>query len=284
MLSRPNVVYITVGDRRVEGRRTGELSLVAYVTRKGGATGEDLIPLAFDVQMPDGSTLTLPTDVVELPATPQALGMRAGHVIRAADGDIGMCGLTFSKDNRSYIATNAHVVANLRLGFPGEPAVQDPATMHFKQIGRRIYISDPANLPMEEDLAIVEARFVEVDRHAVVGESRPIAGFSNFVGTSNSRFWYTVNGVKILCSDPQPTVADIPVPILVDGATFPYANFWRLQVDQGMVAPGHSGSLICTGTGRSIVACGMLFGGEPPSYVYAFPIDDVMRRIAAHLP
>lgn len=286
MLSHPNVAYVTVGDRRVQGHRTGEISLVAYVTRKGGVSDRESVPPSFSVRLADGSAVTIPTDVVELPGVPQALGMRAGHVIRAADRDLGVCGYTFAKRNRNYAATNAHVVANLRRpGLPGEPEVQDPATMEFRQIGRTVYRSAiTPGTPTVEDLAIIEASMVGVDPYALVNEAQPISAIADFASTRGSRFWYKVNGAKVWCSYPEPTVAGTSVPISVDGARFLYADFWKLQVDRGMVAPGHSGSLICTGTGSGIIACGLLFGGVPPSYVYAFPMDDVVRRIEAILP
>lgn len=286
ILARPNVLYVTVGDRRVGGRRTGELGLVAYVTRKGGVTGPEAIPASFNLRLPDGTDLEVRTDVVELPGIPQALNMRAGHIIRAADRDLGICGYTFARGGRNYVATNAHVVAKLgQPGLPGEPQVQDPATLEFRQIGRTIYRSAvTAGTPMVEDLAVVEASMVLVDPYAVVGEAQPISAIADFASTRGSRFWYKVNGAKIWCSYPEPTVAGTSVPITVDGATFPYADFWKLQVDRGSVARGHSGSLICTGTGSNIIACGLLFGGIPPSYVYAFPMDDVVRRIDSIVP
>lgn len=276
-----NVLYVSVGEKRVRGEETGRIALIAYVTEKIASPGPERIPDTVVIRMPDGGQVEFATDVVQLPSPPRTLGLRSGHVILAGDGDFGTCGYTFRRGPAAYALTNSHVVSNLVTGnLPGEPAVQDPASLQGFRIGKTIYASAvQPGVATEEDLAIIRADLVEVDVGQISGELHPIARVSGFAQSGASQFWYKINGGKILCGRPEPVVGNAI--INVDGGRFLYRKFWHLRVLQGAIAPGHSGALICTGNGQNIAACGLLFGGAVPNYAYAFSMDDVLGRVDA---
>lgn len=279
-----NVSHLTIGEKRVGDEPSGQLALIAYVTRKHDVDPNQMLPSEVKVRLPSGKIRSLPVDVIELPSHPRALGMRSGHIIRAGDGELGICGLTFIRDGSQYAATNAHVVANMKTQrFYGEPAVFDPGRSQYRPIGRTVYISAfPADTPTIEDLAIIRVDHVQVEALGLVGEMAPISGFASFLDLSAAEFWYNINGSRISLDAPQRAVGT-GIGLLVDGELFRYTDFWALRVTQGIIAPGHSGSLVCTGTGKNIRACGMLFGGAPPTYAYVFPIESVWDRILNRL-
>ncbi len=99
-----NVLYATVGEKRIAMKRTGEPAIVAYVLDKGNFRRTNRVPKSIRIAMPESAKSRLiKSDVVELPSAPEAFGVRTGHVIQAsmailafADLSSGMGGgLTF---------------------------------------------------------------------------------------------------------------------------------------------------------------------------------------------
>lgn len=274
-----NVVSVTIGEKRTGGQQTGRLSLVFHVSRKGGTIAtEDLIPPTVDLGNRNAG-LALPTDVVELGGLPRTLGARAGDTVWSADGDYGTTCLTFIKNGRGYVTTNAHVVANIEKGRFYLPNVMRPANGPASlTLGVMAYMSpfSPGQYA-SEDLAILETTAVGVDHLGLIGETHPIARVSGFE-VANSPYWYDVNGMRIGLAEPQPSPQGVPTPMLVDGIWYPYVNFWRLRVTKGQVEHGHSGAVICRGSGDHIQACGILFGGVLPAVAYAFELLPAFKR------
>ena len=227
----PNVHYVTLAEKQVANAPTGMLAVVAYVSSKQDMAADDRIPDAVEVRFGNGRRRLLATDVVELHSAPRTLGMRAGNIVRAADGDQGMCGLTFDHNGAAYMITNAHVVANIATqSSAGEPGVIDPATQAVLPIGHTVYISDfGPNAVTTQDLAIVRATSVDIDPHYIVGEASPIAAFGHFAQMAGATFWYNVNGARVVLDSPQPVINQ-KVEIHVDGCSVSYANSWALRV------------------------------------------------------
>lgn len=276
----PNVAGLTIGIKRVGGQPTGEIALMAYVTRKGDMSRADTIPKTIAIDRRAGLPRRLRTDVTELLGPPRALAARAGDVIWSGDGDLGTTCLTFVKNGRGYIATNAHVVSNVALGRFFEPNVMRPAG-HASPLtlGRMAYLSRfRPGADTREDLAIIETTREMVVHLGIVGEPFPIARIDSFDTDLDATYWYSANGMRVTCHWPEPTLDGVPTPMLVDGIWYPYARFWMLQVGSGMVAPGHSGAVICRGSGNDISACGILFGGVLPNIAYAFQLQPTFRR------
>lgn len=282
---KPNVAYVTIGEKRVGGARNGKRALIVYVRKKEVVAPKHRIPKRKKVLLSSGKSTLLPTDVVELDNVPRAFGLRSGHVVRAEDGDLGICGLSFLHNGLPYAITNAHVVSNVARHVTFEdPEVQDRADLQFYQIGKTVYATDfPQGRATDEDVAIIRANMIQIEPMLVLDENRPISDFAGFERDENAVFWYSVNGGKQYCMRPEPFPLDESVPILVDGITLPYRNFWKLQVVRGLAKPGHSGALICREANGVIVGCGLLFGGVEPNYVYAFAFDEVMARVRRRL-
>jgi hypothetical protein len=248
----PGVIGVTLGEKRIAGQRTGKRAMVVYVDRKRQVGADDLVPRTVTLRGPKGPQI-VPTDIVELGGTPRLLsGVRAGDLIRCTDGDFGTSSLAFTKNGTGYVATCAHVVANVVTGVVFQSALQDPATLNLLQLGGVPYISSiRPSRTATEDFALVQTNNLTVDVRMTMG---------------------------------HPEVTASTVHMLADGAWFPYADFVFLRMLSGTVAGGHSGSLVCRGSGGGIVACGVLFGGAPPNYAYVFPIVPMFDRVFANLP
>lgn len=125
-LSRPNVVGLTVGPKRVRGVATNRRAIIVHVVRKVPASGLDdqafSIPaeVEFDVPRRDGSvgTSRLPTDVIEVgEPRPDALDQRVrpcpgGYQIKAdAIGIRGTLGVSMVWRGKYRLFANNHVIS-----------------------------------------------------------------------------------------------------------------------------------------------------------------------------
>lgn len=280
LMQRPGVLYVTVGEKRRGGTRTATPSLIAYVEKKRDVRRKERIPSRIAV---DG--VTVATDIVELETYPRALGVRAGDLIFAADGDFGTASLAINHNGRGYVVTCAHVVANLASGLVFQSSVQEPSTLKKFALGKVPYVSPiRAATPTDEDIAFVETGNLRVDELGILFEPLPIRRIGNFSEAPDATYWYNSNGNRITCAHQEPVVANVPVRIDVDGASFLYKNFYALEVQSGIVAGGHSGAVVCRGDGADIVACGILFGAAPPNYAYVFPLNPTYTRNLGRLP
>ncbi|WP_423066418.1 hypothetical protein [Devosia sp. CN2-171] len=273
------MVSVTIGEKLTAGQPTGELSLVAHVTRKGDVEAGDMVPATIEIAMDSGNS-HLRTDVCELLGLPRALAARAGDTIWSADGDFGTTCLTFVKNGNGYVATNAHVVANIAQGRFFLPNVMRPAgSVSPLTLGDIAYMSPfGPGRTAREDLAIIQTTQGNVQHLGMVGQAAPIARIDSFTSHLGAPYWYNVNGMRVTLRSPQPSPVGLPTPMLIDGIWYPYGGFWMLNVTAGQVEHGHSGAVICRGEGNDISACGILFGGVLPNIAYAFPLQPTFRR------
>jgi hypothetical protein len=278
------VAYATIGEKRIAGIRARRRAIVVYVRKKEEVPAGRTIPSSYTVSL-GGRSSKLLTDVIELPDVPRAFGLRSGHLLRARDGDHGVCGLTLTLNQRRYMLTNAHVVADIaRQWVSGPPEALEPGSLRYLPVGPVRYVSPmPPKLAVNEDLAIVEVSELAIDAMGIVDIKYPIARFGSFEEAPAGRYWYVVNGSVYDCAFPEPLLQGSIVSVLVDGRAMPYTGFWKLQIMSGGSAPGQSGALICRGSGRKIEACGMVFGGVQPHFVYAFSMGAINARVAERI-
>lgn len=275
-----NVISVTIGEKETGGQPTGQLALIAHVTRKGGQipAGAVIPPLVDLTATPVAAHVA--TDVLELAGMPQALGARSGDIVWSRDGDFGTACLTFIKNGRGFVTTNAHVVANIARGQFLLPNVMRPAGSPAPlTLNALPYMSSfgPGQMA-REDMAIMETSAAGVTHLGMVGESSAIARIDSFQPNPGARYWYNVNGARVWLGSPQPSPPGISTPMLIDGIWYPYVNFWVLRVTAGQVQHGHSGAVICRGEGNAIAACGILFGGVLPGTAYAFQLQPTFKR------
>jgi hypothetical protein len=281
-----NVLYAAIGEKRVALKRTDEPAIIAYVLDKGDVGRTNTVPKSIRVPMPEGAKSRLiKSDVVELPSTPEAFGVRTGHIIQGFDGDIGVCGLVFPHGGRSYFLTNAHVVCNVSWNANfGRVRLFDRVSQSFFDAGLPGYISplrpgqvasaDVAAIAIREDLVADEMRILDFDA--------PIARFGAITDTPGVKYWYSVNGLLHECAFPERIEGHTPT--LVDGTQVLYTRFWQFQITKGAAAPGQSGALLCRTVGSTIEACGLIFGGVKPSYIWAFPIRPMFDLARSKIP
>ncbi|MBB3975010.1 hypothetical protein GGQ64_000186 [Rhizobium azooxidifex] len=275
----PNVSHVTLGRKCKGGVPTSQRALITYVYRKHAVGRAYEVPPSVRVQSRE-----LATDVVELPSAPRLLGVRGGDLIYTSS-EFGTGCIAFRKDGTGFIATNAHVVGDVRTRrLDASLAVQEPATAKNFPLGPVRYISQfPEGAITNEDLAVVEVPGLVVDDWFIYGEASPISAFSGFASHLDETYWYSTRGARVTCVRPEPLPANQSVPMLVDGHWYRYTGFWGLRAVRGAVTPGHSGAILCRGEGASIVACGILFGGAPPDYAYVFPLQPRLNNVIAAL-
>lgn len=275
-----NVLYATIGEKRVAHQRTGEPAIIAYVLEKGNFTRGERVPKSFRVPMPEGAkSRIVVTDVVEVPSQPTAFGVRSGHILQGFDGDIGVCGLVFSHGGRPYMLTNAHVVSRVSWDPSfGRVRVFNRVNQSFVDAGLPGYISPlrPGQIAAADVSAIAIRQDLEADEMRVLDFDAPIAGLRAVDETPSLRYWYSVNGLIHECAFPE--WVEIEVPTHVDGTQVLYTRFWQLQMINGTAMPGQSGALLCRTIGNRFEACGLIFGGIQPSYIWAFPIGNMLDR------
>jgi len=125
LMSKPNVVATGVGYKRTNGKTTDELALICSVASKNekkSLPGSAIIPqtiqgIPTDVY-PSGAIYALqsPTDRLR----PAPGGVSIGHVNITA----GTLGCLVKKNNKTYILSNNHVMANSNDASPGDHILQ----------------------------------------------------------------------------------------------------------------------------------------------------------------
>lgn len=272
-----NVVFVTFGYKIVRGRRTRQRSLKAYVLRKTNELSRnDRIPKTITAGVKRKRRIK--TDVVLLSRAPRLFGARSGHKLRAWDNDKGTCALSFRKNGRNYLLTNAHVVADLSQGgVAGVVELRDRQTGEYVLVGEVIYGTPiVSGFPVDDDAAAIDANAIKIDAMKTLDSEADIVGFDNFNPNYPDKYFYNVEGRIIECVAPEPVLT--PVQIAVDGLVVDYVRFWSLSIVNGAIAPGHSGALVYRNGSNGLIGCGLLFGGAVPNIAFAFPIRRSFQR------
>lgn len=280
-----NVLYATMGEKRVAGERTGEPAAIAYVLNKGHVAGSQRVPRAITLPAQGGNrSRIVKTDVVELSSAPRAFGVRTGHIIQGFDGDIGVCGLVFSRAGQRYLMTNAHVVSNVAWnGNFGRIRLFDRVSQTFVDAGVPRYISPlrPGQIVAADVALVAVPADLAADEMHILDFAQPIARLGPVSEAPGINYWYSVNGVLHQCAFPE--AVEVEALARVDGTHLRYTRFWQLQMTSGTAAPGQSGALLCRTVAGSIEACGLIFGGVAPTHIWAFPIGAMMKLATSNL-
>jgi len=284
LLKKKNVQLISLGHKRIKGRRTSDAAAVIYVLKKENVAAPDRIPETISIVANRRKTATLKTDVVELIDVPKTFGVRSGNVLVASNRHNGVCGLSFTKNGAGYVLTNAHVGCDIAHGgSPGNLSLLDPGSNQLSLIGPVVWSSGLSpNTVAYSDAAVARADYLPVDPYQIFNIQQQISGTSHFV-QDNTTYWFTWNGVEYECAHPEQVVH--PANIDVEGVTVQYDNFWILQMTRGTAAPGQSGALICrTDNGSTVIGCGLIFGGSAPNLIFAFSFDELFGQVYTALP
>lgn len=121
--SKPNVVAVGVGYKKIKGRKTSVISIICSVEKKvpsSQLSDQDLIPRIVGGYMTDvvetGRIKALRTDRVR----PAPGGVSIGHV----DITAGTLGCLVKRDGKTFILSNNHVLANSNDAKIGDPILQ----------------------------------------------------------------------------------------------------------------------------------------------------------------
>jgi hypothetical protein len=279
----PNVLYLTIGEKRTKGQRTGERSIVAYVGRKvEELEPSQMVPKVIHCTDKRGGAVgSVQTDVISLENTPKTFGIRAGQLLRGFDDDQGICALAYeNSQGQKRILTNAHVVVDVRTnGQTGIPAVYNRADGNFYELGHVLGASklrvgtrtthDVAVLSVPDEYAL--------DHLMVQNDENDIDSFAGMETLSQDEYWFVARGETFKCAFPERVIGDLPIE--VDGVIVYYAECWQMQMTEGEAAPGLSGALVCKTVNSKVVACGLLFGGVQPNLIYVFPFNKMWNRV-----
>jgi hypothetical protein len=281
---KPNVKYVTIGEKIKNGKPTGEPSIVVHVERKHSKLPKkDRVPKRVIQRQGRNHLRTYRTDVVVAPGIPTAFGARSGHRLRSFDNEIGVCGLSFRKNSVGYLLTNSHVVCAVAQGGVADRVrLFNRNSSQYEDVGPVVYATPlRPGTTASDDAAVVRSESVVVDDMRILDLGQPVLGFGSFNESLQSIYWYPVNGDIIWCDKPQPIVGGCD--IVVDGVIVRYTQFWQLRVCRGASAHGHSGAVLYRTHPDGFVACGLLFGGIEPGVVFAFPIIPTFDRAWSNL-
>lgn len=273
-----NVTHVTVGEKITQGQHTGVRSLKVHVTEKRDVKGTGRIPSTIVAQDSIGNSHRFVTDVIEVGGTPELFGMRTGHRIIAFDRDLGLAGLTFTKANRSYVLTNAHVVCDVaRGGVSGVAGWLDPPQL-TRALGRVVMATAlTQGHPTGSDVAIIEVgNQALLDPLQVVGSSSPIKTMG-MMHRFASPIYLPTMGTFLSCVEPEPVLGDTPV--MVDGVVLHYRNFWQVRNVDRLARGGLSGGVLVRLVDGAFEICGLVFGGVPTDYLWAFSFKNMFGRI-----
>lgn len=276
----PNVMLIAIGRKRRGGKILRKHAVIVYVKNKERIPRRYLVPLRLPVPLRAND---VETDVQQLPAPPEVFGVRSGHIVRAADMDLGVVGLVFSKSGRDYALTNAHVACDVSQGGrAGYMQFLERSSSAYRPLGPVVFATPlNPNLLATSDLAIIGVDHYQIDPWMVLDVPMPTQ--RGVIRPGNGEYWYSVGGKVFICGFPEQVVKHVD--IRVDGTVIKYARFWQLRMrSDSPSAPGQSGALLCQSIANGILACGMVFGGSQPGYIFAFSFETFFDRAWAALP
>lgn len=280
LMSKPNVRYMTVGYKVSDGIRQSQKALKIYVTRKHDVARSQVVPENVRASSVGALGQFIPTDVIELGGVPRAFGLRSGHIIRAFNGDRGVCAISYSRDGAKFLLTNAHVVVDVANGgVSGPVAVLNRVDGKYYQLGNVLNASrlDPNQVTTHDVARIAVHPDIQVDDFMILDMDNDVGSIGGIETLATHEYWYRVEGRRFGCMFPERVVG--PAPIEVDGIEVPYAEFWQLQMVSGVARPGHSGALLCRMNGSDVIACGLVFGGEEQNLVFAFPFNKMWKLV-----
>jgi hypothetical protein len=132
IFARANVVGIAVGNKRIEGRETGERCIVVFVEEKRlehRLRRRDVVPIALDGVRTD----VVETGRFEAFRTAQAVDVDRTKRIRPAPGGVsighslvtaGTLGVLTRRNGRPVVLSNNHILAAQNAGRAGDPILQ----------------------------------------------------------------------------------------------------------------------------------------------------------------
>lgn len=278
-----NVTHVTVGEKVTRGQGTGMRSLKVHVTAKRDVTGAGRIPKTLSAKDSKGRAHRFITDVIEVGGSPELFGMRAGHQIIAFDRDLGLAGLVFTKAGRSYVLTNAHVVCDVAnggtsgiAGWHNPPRL--PQALGSVVRATRLIPGRPTN----SDAAVIEvAHPALLDPYQVAGSNIPVASMG-MMRSFSSPVYLAAMGTFLECVEPEPVLGDNPVE--VDGVVLDYREFWQVRNVDRLARRGLSGGVLFRRLPEGFEACGLVFGGVPNDYLWAFSFRNFFERVYEDLP
>jgi hypothetical protein len=278
-----NVTHVSVGDKVTKGKRTGARALKVHVTAKRDVSGSGRIPKTITARDARGRVHRFVTDVVEMGGTPELFGIRSGNRILAFDGDLGLAGLVFTKGDQPYVLTNAHVVCDVaNQGNSGIAGWYDPPNLTRALGPIAIWTPLTADRPIRADAAAIEVgNRAIVDPLMVLGSEIPISRMTRMRAYSSS-IYLPAEGSFLECVEPEPVLGDVEVQ--VDGVVLVYRQFWQVRNVDRLARRGLSGGVLLRRAGSSFEACGLVFGGVPDDYIWAFSFRPVFERIYNALP
>ena len=284
----PNWVATSIGFKEVGDELTDEPSIKFYVEKKSSTHDANLsFPKEIIVYSKVGVRLgSIATDVCEYGEPAISFGVRTGHVLRAIDGDIGVCAISLRIGPKSYVVTCAHVSCDVKFQIPMPLNVIDSNTGQPFFLGNTVkFRHQSADGNVRADFSIIEVDpATSVEAGKILGSSMTIENedVGSITHNDTADYWYQVGRERLNCSRPEKTLVGL---VKVDNHIFRYRDFVTLRMRDGDRArPGHSGAAICKTVNAKVKACGILFGGDPTNgrFVHAFNFRPILTFLEHH--
>jgi len=284
IVAQPGVNHVTLGVKYVNGLPTDDFALKVFVEEKRDVPSDEMIPSLIEMRNRRGDIIdVIKTDVIEMGGKPAPFSTCSGNRILAFDNDVGIVTFAFQKGANQYLLTNAHVAADVSQNELSGPMRRwDEASQQWVKLGNVIRLS-PLN---SGKVARADLAVILVDDPAGIGDAE-ILGIANKVDridilrSDSGPHWFVANGA-FACASPEPILTQVNV--VVDGVTIAYDGVWQALMTQGQSHPGISGALLCRYSGGHTVACGQIFGGIAPNYIWAFPFKPIIDTLWPTLP
>ena len=266
----PNVLHLTIGEKRRGNSGLGYRAIRVFVSKKvGGLPRGEKLPARIRGVNLDGSPANywIPIDVQEQTGKLSALALKGGDRIRRVmRGAVGLVYMSMS--DRRFVITNAHVLARPEMrpfGRRVKKGAKTVGSVHRMSILRsqRSNTMDAALVELDDDES--------AELLSLKGQSKSVAQVGKFSSLTSAKYFYvTKRGFKKRFESPNP-VKDKEI-VEINGVDLIFRDFWKLtQVSGSPLEEGDSGSVLVREDGNSLTAVGIVFAGVG-SIVAAFSL------------
>lgn len=279
----PEVTHVTLGWKERRGRLTRIPSLKVHVVEKRDVPRRSKLPRFVQSEDRCGKLQRFRVDVVGTGGELELFGMRSGDRVMGFDRDIGVAGLVFKKGDKCYVLTNAHVVSDVAANQrTGRVFRFYPATGKATALGEVRYLTrlDPRVVATSDTAIIAVDNAAFVEPNMVVGLPLPV----ELMGSIQARNQYFLSLEGRILTYVQPEQIAGSPQINVDDVKVSYTGFWQLASANGIAERGMSGAVLMQQRGNQLVACGLVFGGIPGKFLFAYPFEPLFMRAFHSLP
>lgn len=278
ILGLPNVLYVGIGEKQVDGAGQRQLCVRVYVTHKQHVAAGDRIPRRLRGIDAHGrmAHFFVSTDVSERPRELTALALRGGDQLRGAG--LGSIALAYrSVAGRRLLLTNAHAVAGVDRSAIGDDVRDASGKQRLGTVHRATPLRTGPDWVHFLDAALVAAQ-VPIEPLSLPGQAPRVVGLST-IRTGGRATYFYVDATGRRRTFTRPDHVETERAVRLGRHRLLFRDFFELHRTAGPPPePGDSGSLLVRDAGDGLIACGLVFAGSA-DLVAVLPIRDVFTAL-----